>query len=60
VRHAIGSHGRDAGEAESANTVARLPALAIHARTMALEMQYTFLSDEEDLTDASGDHIQRR
>src|SRR5665647_1499944 len=47
VRHAIGSHGRDAADTESANTAARLSALARNARTTALEMQYTFLLDED-------------
>jgi cyclic beta-1,2-glucan synthetase len=47
VRHAIGSHSRDVGETGSENAAARLSALAIHARTMALEMQYTFLLDED-------------
>ena len=47
VRHAIRSHSRDFGETEQANSARRVLVLAKGTRTMALEMEYGFLLDED-------------
>jgi cyclic beta-1,2-glucan synthetase len=47
VRHAIASHSRDFAESETATSIARLVILAKQTRTMALEMEYGFLFDED-------------
>jgi cyclic beta-1,2-glucan synthetase len=47
VRRAIASHSRDFVESETATSAVRLEILAKQTRTMALEMEYGFLFDED-------------
>jgi cyclic beta-1,2-glucan synthetase len=47
VRHAISSHSRDFEQTETATSAARLLAFAKQTRSMALEMEYGFLFDED-------------
>lgn len=47
VRHVIASHGRDVGGPESVVVKERLSELATTSRTIAHEMQYGFLLDED-------------
>ena len=47
VCNSISSHSRDNGESEPDNSAERLLAVAKSARTMALEMEYSFLLDDD-------------